>query len=124
MSDFLYSPLFKYGAISILAGSSGYVLARPLSYAPVIALAAAVLTPLGTWYVSRLLLDWTPISGAPTMLKNLTIVADPPKTGVKIPESLKSVNTKFYQNKKTGRYYAQLETDQGSYKTSAWWVLA
>lgn len=124
MADFIYSPWFKYGAISLLAGSSGYVLARPSSYAPFVALAAAVLTPLGTWYVSRLLLDWTPIEGAPTMLENLTILTDPPKTGAKIPELLQSVNTKFYQNKKTGRYYAQLETDQGSYMTSAWWVLA
>lgn len=124
MADFLYTPWFKYGAISLLAGASGYALARPSSYAPVVALAAAALTPLGTWYVSRLLLDWTPITGAPTMLENLTLLTDPPKTGVKIPETLKSVNTKFYQNKKTGRYYAMLETDQGSYKLASWWVLA
>jgi hypothetical protein len=124
MSDFLYSPWFKYGALSLLAGSSGYVLAKPSQYAPAVALASAVAIPLGTWYATRFFLEWTPVTGAPTMLENLTILTDPPKTGVKIPEKLDSVNTKFYQNKKTRRYYAEIETDQGSYKTSEWWVLA
>jgi hypothetical protein len=124
MTNFAYSPWFKYTAIGVLAGASGYVLAKPSRYALAIAGAAAVAVPLGVAYAKRFFQKWTLVSGPPTVAENLLLLTDPPQTGVKIPEALDPVKTKFFQNEKTGRYYAQVEKSQGSFTTSEWWVLA
>lgn len=123
MTNFAYSPWFKYTAIGVLAGASGYVLMRPSRYALAVAGTAAIAVPLAVKYSMRFFQKWTLVSGPPTTVENLLLLTDPPQTGVKIPEALDPVKAKFFQNKKTGRYYAAIEIDQGSFTTSEWWVL-
>jgi hypothetical protein len=126
MTTFANSPWFRYSALAVLGGASGYVLSRGSKYNLVSTVLGAIAAPVATIVAVYFMREWLPVETNPNLNETLLPRESAPKTGARLPDGLDPVKAKWFQGEKSGRYYAMMEHvgESGSYTYGEWWVLA